>query len=154
MSTKNACSKLQKLRDKGYCVILYRNHCSRPELQSLVRDLNATYTVLIRPLDQESILTKTLDLDYWSHLGNLDKCFTFFDETFDCSEQTELEVDVELITCTEKKVQWYDDSDISDCSGEFKLEDSFPKECQLKDSLNIWSESDSVKTMELHRNVQ
>lgn len=154
LSSKNSFVKLKKLKEKGYCVILYRNHCSRPELQSLVRDLNAKFTVLMRPLDQESILTKKLDLDYWSHLGNLDKCLTFFD-TFQfqsVTENTEPDVDVKLITCIEIKEQWYDDSEISDSSVEFKLEDSFPKECQLKDSLNIWFESDSEETIEFQTN--
>lgn len=154
LSTKIACVKLKKLKEKGYVIILYRNHCSRPELQSLVRDLNATYTVPIRPQNQESIFPKKLDLDYWSHLGNIDKCFTFFDEMFDSTEKTELEVDVDLITCMEKKAQWYDvdDLDTSDSSGELKLEDSFPKEFQLENCSNNWYESDSEKTIELQTN--
>lgn len=152
LSSKNACVKLNKLKEKGYFIILYRNHCSRPELQSLVRDLNATFTVPIRPQNRESIFTKTLDLDYWSHLGNIDKCFTTFDEMFDSTEKTELQVDVEPITCMEKKAQWYDVDDLdTPDSGDLKLEDVYPKECQLEGSSN-WYESDSEETIGLKTN--
>lgn len=72
---------------------------------------------------------------------------------FDSTEKTELQVDVEPITCMEKKAQWYDvdDLDTPDSSGDLKLEDVFPKECQLEGSSN-WYESDSEETIGLKLN--
>lgn len=78
-STEVIREKLIKLKNKGYRVILYRNHCSPPELVSFVNVISAKHTVLLRPqLPGLPCDKRNKDLNFWAHLGNFNIFIEFF----------------------------------------------------------------------------
>uniref|UniRef100_A0A1B6H0L2 Uncharacterized protein n=1 Tax=Cuerna arida TaxID=1464854 RepID=A0A1B6H0L2_9HEMI len=80
--------KLYNLDRKGYTVIIYRNHCSLQELISMVRDIDAKHTVLIRPpLVTPSLKDREKSLVYWSHLGDFHRIVQFCDSIADETQQ-------------------------------------------------------------------
>ncbi|XP_046669048.1 5' exonuclease Apollo-like isoform X1 [Homalodisca vitripennis] len=88
--------KVYNLSRKGYHVILYRNHCSPPELISMARDIDAKHTVLIRPPAVTPLTEREKSLSFWSHLGDFHRIIQFSESIADETRQLAIAKDDDL----------------------------------------------------------
>lgn len=69
---------IRKLRKKRYHVILYRNHCSEPQLKRLVNKLTPGRVDVLNPGSTEADSGRN-DIHYWSHVQIFPDIGTRFD---------------------------------------------------------------------------
>lgn len=126
-STEAIREKLIKLKNKGYRVVLYRNHCSPPELISFVKAIRAKHTVLLRPqIPEASFVERKKDLNFWAHLGNINRIFEFLDTL---QRETEHKMEISDIAAVDAEITPQSSVDCVAMEGKFSTEMKNKNDC-------------------------